>query len=163
MLHHLTRTAVGSLSVAIACFTGAAAEPAISHATDLAPVLAGKSTMTVQRVSAKGTLLCGANPSSGSESRVLLINKRIGADDSVRTSPQSDGTFALDLNLDRFYTIEPELWIYTNCAAKTLGIPPGCQRLQKIKIPSSYINSRQPYDLGTRNLATKQPDEEQSC
>jgi Transthyretin-like family len=110
------------------------------------------------------TLLCGANPSSGSESRVLLINRRINKDDVVRTSPQSDGTFALELTVDSISsTMNPELWIYTNCAAKTLGIPPGCQRLQKIKIPSSYVNSRQPYDLGTRNLAAKQPDEEQSC
>jgi transthyretin-like family protein len=119
--------------------------------------------MTVQRVSAKGTLLCGANPSSGSQSSVQLLNKRIGADDSVQAAPRSDGTFALDLNVDRNYTIEPQLWIYTNCAAETLGIPPGCTRLQKIKVPSTYINSGRPYDLGTRNLATKAPDEEQNC
>ncbi len=163
MLRHLTRTTVGSLSMAMACFTGAAAEPAVSHARDLAPVLAGKFTMSAQRVSAKGTLLCGANPSSGSESAVRLINKRINKDDSVRTFPQSDGTFTLELTVDSVTSIHPELWIYTNCAAKTLGIPPGCQRLQKIKIPDTYVNSGRPYDLGPWNLTTKAPDEEQSC
>ena len=119
--------------------------------------------MTVQRVSAKGKLLCGANPTSSSETSVKLVSKRMGMDDSQAGRPASDGTFELTLTVDRLFTIEPELWIYTTCAAKTLGIPPGCQRLQKIKLPSSYVNSGRPYDLGIWNLATKAPDEEQDC
>lgn len=163
MLHHLTATAVGSLSVAMACFTGAAAGPAGSHARDLSPVLAGKSTMTVQTISVKGTLLCGARPSPGSESAVRLLNKRVGADDSVRALPGSDGTFVLELRVDSLYTIQPEVWTYTTCNAGTLGIPPGCSRLQKVKVPDTYVNSGRPYDLGTRNLATKLSNEEQDC
>lgn len=119
--------------------------------------------MTVQRVSAKGKLLCGANPTSSSETWVKLVSKRMGMDDSQASRPASDGTFELTLTVDRLFAIEPELWIYTTCAAKTLGIPPGCVRLQKIKVNSDYVNSGRPYDLGTRNLATKAPDEEQDC
>lgn len=119
--------------------------------------------MTRQTISAKGKLLCGTNPTSSSETSVKLISKRMGMDDSQAGRPTSDGTFELTLTVDSLGTIEPELWIYTTCAAKTLGIPPGCQRLQKIKVPSSYINSGRPYDLGTQNLATKASDEEQDC
>jgi hypothetical protein len=109
------------------------------------------------------SLLCGARPSTGSESAVRLLNKRVGADDSVRALPGSDGTFVLDLSADSLYTIQPELWIYTTCAAGTLGIPPGCSRLQKVKVPDKYVNSGRPYDLGIRDLATKLSDEEQDC
>jgi hypothetical protein len=140
-----------------------AAASAVSSATDLAAVLEGKPTMTVQRVSVKGRVMCGANPSVSSETWVKLVSKRMGMDDSQEGRLASDGTFELTLTVDRWFTITPELWIYTTCAEETLGIPKGCVRLLKIKVPSKYVNSGQPYDTSTHNFETKILGEEQDC
>ncbi|MEU7139308.1 hypothetical protein ABZ942_07655 [Nocardia sp. NPDC046473] len=156
MRHRLSIIALATLGSALAWFPGAAATAAPLDST--ATHMVDRALMSKQTVSVKGRLLCNGQPSTSAQSQVQLLNKRVGSDDIRRGYPANDGTFMLSLTVDDFYAIDPELHVYTGCAAA-----PHCTRLIKSTVPDKYINNPAPYDEGTINLEGKQANEETTC
>ncbi|MFG1793038.1 hypothetical protein [Nocardia sp. NPDC049149] len=113
--------------------------------------------MDRQTVSVKGRLLCSGQPSTSTQSRVQLVNKRIGQDDVQKMYPSKDGTFAVTLVVESIAKMTPQLDIFTSCNAA----PAQC-RLITLSVPDRYVDAANPYDVGSLHLETRL-DDESSC
>ncbi|VDP21872.1 unnamed protein product [Soboliphyme baturini] len=115
----------------------------------------------LQRVSAKGRLMCGNVPAKNID--IKLIDQDIGVDDLMsETKTNSDGRFILQGQTSEATTIDPFLKIYHRCNCRKI-----CRRLLKMKIPSSYIASgdKRPttIDIGTLNLEVEFHKDQRHC
>lgn len=131
--------------------------------------IAAEFRMSVETVSVKGRLLCNGQPSTGDQSRVKLLNKRIGFDDSADRAPAADGTFKMTLTTNHSGSMDPRLDIYTTCNYANLygSSDRPCQRQFSLPVPSKYVEpgtaTSTTYDVGTLKLEAKRTDEEVLC
>jgi hypothetical protein len=124
--------------------------------------LAALSLASQQTIRATGSFFCGSKPATSKDTWVKLLNKRTGFDDQIQKPVNDDGTYDITLTVDRWFSLTPELHVYTDCNDEKWGIPKGCERKMKIKIPDKYVN-KGPYDVGRSNLENQLEDEGRDC
>jgi len=122
-----------------------------------------------QAVGVQGTLMCGSVPINNTAVKLWDINTLETDTGLGCVYTDSQGNFNVSGYADDTTSLDPQMWIYTNCNDNTLYglVSKPCQREIKMTIPQSYINSGTKvtnwFNAGVMNMELKQQNEDRKC
>uniref|UniRef100_A0A915HVS4 Transthyretin-like family protein n=1 Tax=Romanomermis culicivorax TaxID=13658 RepID=A0A915HVS4_ROMCU len=117
----------------------------------------------MQRVKARGQLLCGTKPAANVKVKLIDIADWISDDVMDERRTDENGVFELDGQTDEKTDIDPSVQIFHDCYD---GLP--CQRTWQFEIPKKYIGHKgkgpeEVFDAGKLNLEVWWYKEDRNC